>query len=195
MSTLTRLATAVLDAAGESALAGDLLEERRSGRSSLWYARQVMAALWQVTVRGARTHAFSTFCAIAIGWIVLQVTDGQLPFSADPEVNEWAARVHLAWTFAALRYVAAGWVVSRVFAGHGQRVAMVTAVTLFFVLRAMVESGVMLWFTFQLQPAVVGISRGELVADVILAVVLPVVTLAGGLVGPASHRGGRFSAR
>lgn len=195
MSTLTRLATAVLDAAGESALAGDLLEERRSGRSSLWYAWQVMAALWQVTVRGARTHAFSTFCAIAIGWIVLQVTDGQLPFSAHPEVNEWAARVHLAWPFAALRYFAAGWLVSRVFAERRHRFAMVAAVTLFFVLRAVIEYGVMLWVTLQLPPAVLLVSKRALVADVILAVVLPVVTLAGGLVGPASHRGGRFSAR
>jgi hypothetical protein len=186
MSTLTRLATAVLDAAGESALAGDLLEERRSGRSAVWYARQVMTALWHVTVRNARTHAFHTFCAVAIGWIVLQVTDGQLPFSAHPEVNAWMTHTHLEWPFAAMRYLAAGWVVSRMFAARGQRFVMVACVTLFFMLRAAIESGLILWFSLRLAPGVLLVSRTDLVVSMMMAMALPVVTLTAGLVGRPS---------
>jgi hypothetical protein len=188
MSLLTRVATALLDAAGESALAGDLLEERRSGRSSFWYGRQVTSALWHVTIRETRTHAFHTFCAIALGWIVLQLTDAQLPFSTrhftlSRDINGWMRAAHLAWEFTALRYFVAGWVVSRLFASTGRHFAMVGALTLFFALRAVVESGLMLWFSsIGLRPPLLLVSRSVLIVDVLLAVVLPIVTLAGGLV-------------
>ncbi|HVZ21868.1 MAG TPA: hypothetical protein VG871_12430 [Vicinamibacterales bacterium] len=184
MSLLTKAATTLLDAAGESALAGDLLEERRSGRSSFWYGRQVASALWHVVVRGARGHAFHAFCAMAIGWIVIQVIDGQLPFSAHPEVNAWVARVHLAWAFAAMRYFVAGWVVSLVFASSRQRFAMVGAATLFFLFRAVIGSALMVWGLSRVPAAALQVSKGTLVADVVFAIALPVVTLAGGLVGP-----------
>lgn len=187
MSALTRIATSLLDAAGESALAGDLLEERRSGRSSFWYGRQVTAALWHVVARGARARGFTTFCAVAIGWIVVQLTEGRLPFSVHPEVGMWIARAHLALPFAAIQYFVAGWVVSLVFASSPRRFAMVGAATLFFLFGAVVESSLELWFIFHIPPAALLVSKASLVASEVVAMALPLATLAGGIVGPR-HR-------
>lgn len=59
------------------ALAGDLLEERARGRSTIWYWRQVLIAIWMGTWRAVFDHkvlalrAVVTGCAINSVWIFL----------------------------------------------------------------------------------------------------------------------------
>jgi hypothetical protein len=56
---------------GDTALAGDLLEEAARGRSGGWYWRQVLTAIVTGTIRDCRKYPLVTLRALATGWVVL----------------------------------------------------------------------------------------------------------------------------
>ena len=66
----TSLATWILDhfVPNNEALAGDLIEQFRQGRSSLWYWRQVAVAIVVTTIDEIRAHPLLTLRGIAFGW-------------------------------------------------------------------------------------------------------------------------------
>jgi hypothetical protein len=53
------------------ALAGDLAEEYRRGRSASWYWRQVLAAVVVASIKEVGGHKLNAMRAIATGWAVL----------------------------------------------------------------------------------------------------------------------------
>ena len=64
------VATALLHRLGpqDDPLAGDLLEDYRSGRSRLWYWRQVLGAIVLTAVRDTAASPMRTLGAVATGW-------------------------------------------------------------------------------------------------------------------------------
>jgi hypothetical protein len=50
-------------------LRGDLLEGVHGGESSLWYWRQVIAAIFVGAIRTCRAHPFAVARGLAVGWI------------------------------------------------------------------------------------------------------------------------------
>lgn len=96
---LSRLGTGCLDA---DALAGDLIEQYRAGRSRDWYWRQVVGSIAIGTVREFRLHPWLAARGVVVGWaVVLSV----FHFLGDPIANWIAGYV---W----------GWSRSEAYAGH-----------------------------------------------------------------------------
>ena len=56
------------------AIAGDLLEQYRLGRSRFWYWREVITAITVGAWSGFRDHTLVMLRALAIGWIVTYLT-------------------------------------------------------------------------------------------------------------------------
>lgn len=112
------------------ALHGDLLEEFASGRSRLWYWRQVMAAAGLALARPVRAHGLSGLEPAMLGVIMLfmlgfyvvfvvNVTDWLLRFEGLQVFSlmpAWLAR----WPLAApLLTLSAGWVAGRLISAGG----------------------------------------------------------------------------
>jgi hypothetical protein len=57
--------------APDDSVVGDLLEEYQSGRSRLWYWRQVLSAVWLSSLRNTVTHPTRTLVSVATGWTTL----------------------------------------------------------------------------------------------------------------------------
>src|SRR5262245_13670369 len=55
-------------APGRHALAGDLLEQVRNGRSTLWLWRQVLGVIFTGCVRDLREDRIGALKVVAIGW-------------------------------------------------------------------------------------------------------------------------------
>jgi hypothetical protein len=67
-----RLANAMLRLVeANDALIGDLMEEYRSGRSTVWYWRQTIVAIAVALSRHIRAHKLLALRAIVTGWVVL----------------------------------------------------------------------------------------------------------------------------
>lgn len=112
------------------ALHGDLLEEFASGRSRLWYWRQVFAATGVAVARPVRAHGLSGLEPAMLGLIMLfmlgfyvvfvvNVTDWLLRFEGVyvfSRVPAWLARWPL---MAPVLALAAGWVLGRVISAGG----------------------------------------------------------------------------
>jgi hypothetical protein len=68
------LAITAMDRFGvPEALAGDLLEERRRGRTALWLWRQAVGAIVEAVVRTWRQHPLRTVRAAAVRWLTVVV--------------------------------------------------------------------------------------------------------------------------
>lgn len=52
-------------------LGGDLAEQYRSGRSSAWYWRQVLVALWASTTQDIARHKLTAVRAVVLSWMFL----------------------------------------------------------------------------------------------------------------------------
>jgi hypothetical protein len=63
----------LLDLGAQEAFVGDLVEEYASGRSRLWYWRQVLAAVWLLTVRSVGARRTRAFLSVVIGWATLLI--------------------------------------------------------------------------------------------------------------------------
>jgi hypothetical protein len=72
------IATWLLDRFGadpqHDAVAGDLLEQYRLGRSRLWYWREVITAITVGTCAAFRNHKLVTLRALVIGWVVTYIS-------------------------------------------------------------------------------------------------------------------------
>ena len=102
----------------DTALAGDLLEERAQGRSTLWYWRQVLIAIWLSIWHDIRNHKGLALRAVATGFaieylfIYLWMAQGpDLPLSS---TMNWIANL----TAVLLTQFATGWVVARTHRKH-----------------------------------------------------------------------------
>ena len=58
---------------GEPAVAGDLLQEHRNGRSTLWYWREVVCAIGAYSVSTIWEHKWLSARAIVTGWLFTMV--------------------------------------------------------------------------------------------------------------------------
>src|SRR5438309_4108774 len=67
-------AITVMDRLGVAdALVGDLLEQRRQGRSALWFWWQTVAAIVLTATRDVRLHPLLIIRAIVLGWAALML--------------------------------------------------------------------------------------------------------------------------
>lgn len=82
------------------ALAGDLLEEFRRGRSAGWYWRQVLAAILLGFASELRTQwpaiVYTTLCAIPVPTFLILTVENVL------ETPFFASRWHLAWPYSTI---------------------------------------------------------------------------------------------
>jgi hypothetical protein len=135
----------------DDALLGDLAEECRSGRSVLWYWRQVITIVVIGAVGDIRQHWLLALRAIGIGWVAAWVCweitrpIGRLfsgwvldqlifEFGSHPFVMLWATDLS-AWPRLIAVYLVSGWVVARLhprFAGMLIAFVLVTLVTAFY---------------------------------------------------------------
>ena len=105
------------------AVIGDLVEQRRSGRSRGWFWRQVLLTTGHVV----KTHAVKTMGAVVLGWVVLWVFfrfvgaplarfDDYLLASGLTERYSaaWWLRSAMMWFVVAIPFLASGWLVARV---------------------------------------------------------------------------------
>ncbi len=58
----------LVDLGASDAFLGDLLEEYATGRSPLWYWRQVLSALWFLSLASLGAHRTRTFLSVVVGW-------------------------------------------------------------------------------------------------------------------------------
>jgi hypothetical protein len=98
------------------ALVGDLLEERARGRSTIWYWRQVLTAIW-IGIWGAiRDHkalalrAVATGCAVNAVWLYLWLKFLHLGLPSTPRISIESIATLLAIL---LTQTATGWIVAR----------------------------------------------------------------------------------
>jgi hypothetical protein len=55
----------------DESFVGDLLEEYESGRSRVWYWRQVLSAVWLASLRQISAHPVRMLATVAAGWATL----------------------------------------------------------------------------------------------------------------------------
>ena len=84
-----KLALALLRllAPGREDIAGDLVEQFRSGKSKFWLWRQVVAAIMHAALRELRLHPFLAARAVLVGWVFLWI--GMRVVFAVVELPEW----------------------------------------------------------------------------------------------------------
>jgi len=177
MTTLPKHVGRLLDDLGRADVAGDLAEELRAGtRSWLWAVWQIIAAIVSGVSTVLHQNVYLAFRAIATAWITFQILNGQLPFSAHPEVRVWI-HASAAWPFVIMaQYFAAGRVVSLLHRQH--RAAMVVAATLFFMSLNTLEYALRGYFMFRMNGS---IDTLHLLLGLMLWLVLPAMVIAGGL--------------
>jgi hypothetical protein len=107
---------------------GDLVEERGSGRSTLWFWKETLAAIADSVARDLWEHKLLAFRAIGIGWVLLLRTDPVTNYfvRALPWTRAHPLTVALPIAFFVWPAVA-GWLVARTH--RSQRAAMVLAFT------------------------------------------------------------------
>jgi hypothetical protein len=190
MRTVPAFVTRILDDLGQSHLAGDLAEELHAGRSSAWVWWQVSAATLRGVVSTFRTHPYLTFRAVALGWILLQLLNAQLPFSPHPEVRRWIYNSQLAAILIAAQYFCVGWLIARLHQQH--RAALVLSTGLFLMLTNCLDVVGRMLIVSLMQPTGIVFPSGiGLVVWVLYSAVLlllPMFVIVGGVWAPGVSR-------
>jgi hypothetical protein len=116
----------------DGALTGDILEERARGRSSIWYWRQVLVAVWAGIWRAVRRHKLCALRAVATGcaieWLIIFLWNRWGPDLSIYLVGNWIFQ----FSAVVVTQVATGWVVARTHRAHP--IPMVLAFLIFFLL-------------------------------------------------------------
>jgi hypothetical protein len=106
----------------DAALAGDLLEERGSGRSRFWYCRQVLAAMWLGIWGAIWGHKLLALRALAVGcamnavWVVLW--QRFLHIGVAVRSTAWSKEEVESLLLILFTQVVTGWVVARTHRAH-----------------------------------------------------------------------------
>jgi hypothetical protein len=117
----------------DSALAGDLLEESARRRSTIWYWRQVLIAMWTGVWAAILGHKLLALRAVATGWAVnalwIFLWSKFLPIglSSVPHISLESIATLL---IILLTQVATGWVVARTHRAHAVPMVLVYAIWL-----------------------------------------------------------------
>jgi hypothetical protein len=134
MSSSHRFAVCLLERLGlDSALAGDLLEERARGRSIFWYCTQVLLAIGIGTGRTILAHkilalrAVATGCAINALWLFLWLKFLPFELTSMPRMSLEAI---VSVFIILLTQTATGWVVARTHRAHAIPMVLVFAIWL-----------------------------------------------------------------
>jgi hypothetical protein len=99
------------------ALTGDLLEECAGGRSTIWYWRQVLIAMWTGIWGAIREHKLLTLRAIATGFAIELLLIYLWQFTPDSplsSVDIWLVGIPTTL----LAHAATGWIVARTHRAH-----------------------------------------------------------------------------
>src|SRR5262245_10100988 len=114
------------------AIAGDLLEQYRLGRSRFWYWREVITAIIVGTWAQFREHPLMVLRAVAMGWLFAFLLSKTVWPYWTPLVVRYVIHAPLAWQYSLLELlidgpalVAVGWIVARF--GRRCRLAAVVA--------------------------------------------------------------------
>jgi hypothetical protein len=107
----------------DTALAGDLLEERARGRSIIWYWRQLLMAVGIGSWNAIRHHKVLALRAVAIGcameWVFAFIWDHWVPDFPMFSISQWIVQMCAALFTQTL----VGWVIARTH--RAQQVPMV----------------------------------------------------------------------
>jgi len=126
MKTIPTFAMRLLDDVGQAQLAGDLVEELQAGRSLIWVTWQVGAAMLRGLGAGARANPYLTFRAVAVGWIALQLLNGQFPFSPHLGAKLWIHNSPELILLIGAQYFVAGWLVAQLQRPHRTGLVLTT---------------------------------------------------------------------
>jgi len=174
----------LLDRIGQGELAGDLAEELHLGRSPAWVLAQAMAAVVGAAATAVRSQPYLTFRAVATAWITLQIVNGQWPFAPHLGITGWLLTSAGGPFVMVTQYVACGWVVARL---HRENpVPLVFASAGFLTLTNAVYVMMRTLGMMRFRPSWFAV---DFVAMPIV-LLLPLVTIVGGLWGADFWRGG-----
>ena len=119
----------------DSALVGDLLEECGQGRSTLWFWKQILIAVWTGIWRSIFGHkllalrAVTTGCAVNGVWLFLW--EKFLPIAL-PTYPSFSMESIACLLLILLSQAATGWVIARTHRAHAVPMALVFAIWLTF---------------------------------------------------------------
>jgi hypothetical protein len=119
---------------GEPAIAGDLLQEYRAGRSMGWYWREVVCALCVYSVSTIWEHKWLTIRAVATGWVFSMIV---IRTGMREIVHPWWDGVAPPALYPCIAYVPwllNGWLVGRLHRPYST--AMVSAYAIWLVARS-----------------------------------------------------------
>jgi hypothetical protein len=169
----------MLDDLGQTHLAGDLAEELHAGRSPSWCWWQVSAAVVRGVISIIRRNPVLAIRAVGVGWIVIAVLNGQLPFRSYPNVGMSVHQSPVWVALVAAQYLIAGWVVARLHPRHPVSMVVVSAVVLT-ILNGLTVT-IRAYFLFRFGPFVgQELSAMEFIS-LVTSFCLPLVMVAGGL--------------
>lgn len=119
---------------GEPAIAGDLLQEYRKGQSTLWYWKEVLAAVCVYSASTVWEHKWLTARAIATGWLfsTIVIKGGMRDF-----VHPWWDGVAPPALYPCIAYVPwllNGWLIGRLHRPYST--AMVSAYAVWLIVRS-----------------------------------------------------------
>ena len=122
----------------DSALVGDLLEERARGRSAFWYWRQVVVAICLAIWRALVDHKLLALRALAIGcatnYALMVLVERLLPHLSPLGPNASAKAWIIGLSLILLIQSLTGWVVARTH--RAQAVPMITAFAIWLIMLA-----------------------------------------------------------
>jgi len=193
-----RLARELLERLGSNnhALAGDLAEAFRGGRSGWWYWRQVLGAIALDAVREIGTHKMVTIRAIALGQTFVWVSGRYLMYDI-LHYDQWLFARGIAkwfyvngyglppwagWPAIAILFAASGWIVGRTHRQYGPSIVFAYAL---FVTFAVFATGA---WRLAHDPASADPIYAILDVTVRQTLVCPVPALIGGLMGLDTKR-------
>ena len=174
----TRLLERLVSGPHGDALAGDLIEQYRQGRSGAWYWRQVLAAILAGVGKGVRDHKLQAAGAVAIGMAFYLLSSFPVNWLARWLANEGILRFF--WSSIWLTYTAcavSGWIVARLHPAH--QLAMVCVYATSLLLFESVRVGVGFFIGRAIHP----ITPQLLAIFVLVLPIRPLLVLLGGLAG------------